>query len=616
MHKVFQSPVARAVPFDTTGNYLSKTNVQEVIEEVKGANVVIVNPTGTGTIAAAIAAITTATSTNQFIIKLNPGTYIEPQLVMKNFVSIVGIDTQATIITPVDPTDHLIIGAAATLRFLTIKGVTTAGKAGIYSNASGLQVRNCVIRDNPINIYVEGIASLASITADTNIITGVFDTGIWLKNAGAGVSGVFTNSIFNAASANSGAKCSISEGASVSFIFSSLIANGTAATNCLTVKDGATLKVLADEIKGFAKAIWVENVGAAPIIDILSANLDSNTVDIQIDHTSAIGVIHGIITRSKVINSALNGVQLNYTDPVNGDFNITRILATRGFAPELSALTTIAGTTQLLSTDPFVTYVSGSTVGHIVQLPDATTLRVGHQMVIINAASVPITTQQYGGSSPIQVSSDYLAHYYLRDNSSSAGVWHVSIVEASSSTSSSSYRLKMQSTFYYDSSTHGLNSGVFVTTDRLKDVIHLCPIHFPEQITLDRIGLENTTATSGALARVGIYNDSNGLPSSLLLDAGEFSIAATGIKQVTINQIVSAGWYWLAFNYTSSGTSRTFRAFSLDEGFSLGYPSSPTSDKLQRLEFPSTYGALPSSLAITSTHFATGRTVRVFVRRA
>lgn len=440
------SQVSRSLPFDNSSNGFSATNAQAAIEEARllnPNNIVYVDKSGndgtaTGrfnkpylTISAAIASITTASSTNQFLILVAPGVYTESQLVMKNFVSIQGQETQSVIIQPSDQTNHLIIGAAMTLRFLTIKGVTTAGKAGIYSNASGLQVRNCVVRDNPINIYVEGTSSLASITADSNIITGTFTTGIWLKNAGAGVIGIFSNSVVNAVSANSGAKCSISEGANVSFIFASVVASGVSTVNGFTVKDGAVLKVLAEEIKGFAKAIWVENVGSAPMVDILSANLDSNTIDFQNDHPTASGAFSGVAEFSKIVNAAPNTLSFTYQDPVVGDFNVSKTLHTKGFATDVHVIASASQTTQLLSTDPHTHIVTGSTSGQIVKLPDATTLRVGHQHWIINSTSVQVTAKHYDNSNAITLFPSGSVLYILQNNSTQAGIWNRAIVSSS-----------------------------------------------------------------------------------------------------------------------------------------------------------------------------------------
>jgi len=66
--------------------------------------------------------------------------------------------------------------------------------------------------------------------------------------------------------------------------------------------------------------------------------------------------------------------------------------------------------------------------------------------------------------------------------------------------------------------------------------------------TLVRIGAQHfSNATASELLRLGIYNDNNGLPGTLLLDAGTIDLStATGFKQITISQAIATGYYWFA----------------------------------------------------------------------
>lgn len=74
------------------------------------------------------------------------------------------------------------------------------------------------------------------------------------------------------------------------------------------------------------------------------------------------------------------------------------------------------------------------------------------------------------------------------------------------------------------------------------------PIWLPRAVTLDRIGLEVTTAgATGALYRLGIFDDDgNGLPSTVRLDAGTVDAATTGAKELTISHLLGPGLFWLA----------------------------------------------------------------------
>lgn len=74
------------------------------------------------------------------------------------------------------------------------------------------------------------------------------------------------------------------------------------------------------------------------------------------------------------------------------------------------------------------------------------------------------------------------------------------------------------------------------------------PILIGVQTTFDRIAARTASTFSGSgVWRLGIYNNANGAPSSLVLDAGTVSpTAASTVYPITINQTLSIGWYWLA----------------------------------------------------------------------
>jgi hypothetical protein len=67
--------------------------------------------------------------------------------------------------------------------------------------------------------------------------------------------------------------------------------------------------------------------------------------------------------------------------------------------------------------------------------------------------------------------------------------------------------------------------------------------------TFDRIAIRTSSSYSGtATVRLGIYNNTSGIPATLVLDAGTVSCtAASTVYEITINQTLTAGFYWLAF---------------------------------------------------------------------
>jgi hypothetical protein len=72
------------------------------------------------------------------------------------------------------------------------------------------------------------------------------------------------------------------------------------------------------------------------------------------------------------------------------------------------------------------------------------------------------------------------------------------------------------------------------------------PIFIARPTRIDRIGVNVSATAVGSTIRVGIRNDSDGFPGSVLLEAGSIdSATATGEIFITINQILQPGWYWL-----------------------------------------------------------------------
>jgi hypothetical protein len=92
--------------------------------------------------------------------------------------------------------------------------------------------------------------------------------------------------------------------------------------------------------------------------------------------------------------------------------------------------------------------------------------------------------------------------------------------------------------------------------------------YFPVYIgsgTFDRISIISGDSGTGSFPlRLGVYNASSttGLPSTVLFDAGTVTVNATStVYEITINQTISKGLYYFAFNAQGSmGTLTMFTA--------------------------------------------------------
>lgn len=82
----------------------------------------------------------------------------------------------------------------------------------------------------------------------------------------------------------------------------------------------------------------------------------------------------------------------------------------------------------------------------------------------------------------------------------------------------------------------------------VKDNVVYHPFPVGEALTIDRItcGVQ-TAGTATAVVRLGIYQDTDGMPDALLLDAGTVAGDSSGYKEITISQALTAGTlYWIA----------------------------------------------------------------------
>ena len=109
--------------------------------------------------------------------------------------------------------------------------------------------------------------------------------------------------------------------------------------------------------------------------------------------------------------------------------------------------------------------------------------------------------------------------------------------------------------FYRSPNTFSVTS--FTITNNLT---YFTPFYVFENNTFDRITFNTgATFTGSGSVRLGIYNNTNGFPSTVLLDAGTATpSAASQANSITISQSLSAGWYWLAFNSITASTVNNF----------------------------------------------------------
>lgn len=122
------------------------------------------------------------------------------------------------------------------------------------------------------------------------------------------------------------------------------------------------------------------------------------------------------------------------------------------------------------------------------------------------------------------------------------------------------------------------------------DTIAYVPLIIQENVSVDRIGINVTSALSEGEARLGIRRFVNKALGELILDAGTVDCSTTGAKQIIINTTLPPGLYMGMLHNKVAGTSfssysqsgisgsivgRSSIGTSFNAGFALDVPYGP-----------------------------------------
>lgn len=88
------------------------------------------------------------------------------------------------------------------------------------------------------------------------------------------------------------------------------------------------------------------------------------------------------------------------------------------------------------------------------------------------------------------------------------------------------------------------------------NTMYFTPVYVGASTTITKIGVVVDTLEVGKTVRIGIYTALNGIPTSLILDAGTISTTTTGVKNITISQAVTNQVYFFAILSDTAGTAK------------------------------------------------------------
>jgi pectin methylesterase-like acyl-CoA thioesterase len=305
-------------------------------------------PTGDGvpvefeSIAAAVDSITDASASNPYIVNVSAGTFTEPVIIMKPYVKVVGTGFKTTTIQAVDPNATLIYGAYNTeIEDISITGVTGSVPAVLYTNnASTSTDTTFIIKDVAfgnnylhVRVYAEQYASIVLLDNCYFGNGNSFQKGFEVAN----------NPTYNATT-----RLLISKGMSLGIqlpyptLFGFVSGTNTEAliTNLLfnsnpvgktgtfiQGENGASIKLLSINVRGFDKVIHLANNGSATKLVATAVSTQDTNHDVYIEDPNALGTLEGVYEHSKVYINPSSKIYLHGKDrniitvsKVGGDF--------------------------------------------------------------------------------------------------------------------------------------------------------------------------------------------------------------------------------------------------------------------------------------------------------
>lgn len=158
---------------------------------------------------------------------------------------------------------------------------------------------------------------------------------------------------------------------------------------------------------------------------------------------------------------------------------------------------------------------------------------------------------------------------------------------------------------WYASTIQAAGSG---NTAFSANTLYAYPIFISQKITAIAIGVNVTTLSAGNV-RCGIYTDSAGVPSALLVDGGSISTGTTGFKSATISTVLIPGWYWLAAVFSGTPSTSTVGVTSAQHW--LGFSSGTDTTIKGGVSVSFNFAALPDPFTAGSTLIANAPRVMI-----
>jgi pectin methylesterase-like acyl-CoA thioesterase len=278
----------------------------------------------------AISSCDTPSSSNRYIILLQAGTYVENQINLPTYISIVGVDEKAVVIQPAG--NHHVINLEHPYNYLSF--------FSIHDAPVGYSAINCVNADNYSivhKVHIQNCSNGISVTAsttDTYLYTEYCDieectTSIVVNGNGA-LAYSQNENLYIGNYSSSPADVAITVSGMSEYIMQSGSIENIAAPNTgdgLRLFDGGSVRISNTNIVGWDNAIIVENTGSAPNLELRNPIFTNNITDFSVQHLTATGYFLGYSEYLKRSINSTNFFIANKDDAVvtvakkGGDFS-------------------------------------------------------------------------------------------------------------------------------------------------------------------------------------------------------------------------------------------------------------------------------------------------------
>lgn len=289
------------------------------------------NPHQFTSISAALASITDNSPSKLYVIFVEPGVYVEPQLVMKPYVTIMSrAGAIVTSIVPQNPSaDFIIASNFSTLEGFSVAGVTGGTGLKFVSTSpvpsGAFRTSNMRFTQNKVDFHVHATDTDAFVVCSGLLFvtnSNSTETHFIIESDGtnnAGVLGRDLQSVYISGN-------NISETIRTTGPLSSLTCDGIQLTTLtsnspgdgIVAQNGTNLNVTSGTISGFKRNIVAPNVGAAPTITIYG-DISKNSTDysLYIDHPGTTGMFVGASDFTKTYIAPTSTFVASYTDLTN-----------------------------------------------------------------------------------------------------------------------------------------------------------------------------------------------------------------------------------------------------------------------------------------------------------